>query len=338
MSPFHPPPFRPHPIFRGGHLQTLAGVGEKTDAELRPTPIVVPVSDGDSAVLHEDLPVDGCLDRPWADDAPSLLLIHGLTGCHAAAYMIRLADRFRRLGIRVYRMDMRGVGAAFDLSRNFSHAGRSDDVCAALETIAQRYPNGRLAAIGVSLGGSQLIRAIGRIDAGLDPAPSWRSRLMGIAAVSPPLDLLRCSDNMQRRLLRPYNQYFIKLLLGHAPRRVTEREDFRRLMGGPPPRTMRELDDRFTAPLSGFASALDYYDQSSCHHVVDSIRSPALILAAKDDPIVPSDCFTIRGESWSEPTHLVMTPSGGHVGFVGRRRSPWMDEVLGRWIEHIRGL
>lgn len=335
MDPFDPSPFRPHPIFRGGHLQTLAVVGEQTEADLSPTPIVIPVSEGDSVVLHEDLPVDG--DGLPADtpDATSVLLIHGLTGCHAAPYMVRLADRFRRIGMRVYRMDMRGIGSAFELSQNFSHAGRSDDVIAALDTIANRGGDGPMVAIGVSLGGGQLIRAIGRIDGGIDPTPVWRRRLAGIAAVSPPLDLKRCSDNMQRRLMRPYNRYFINLLLGNVPPRVGLRADFQARMTGPRPRTMRQLDDWFTAPLSGFRDALDYYDQSSAHHVAGLVRAPALVLTARNDPIVPVACFADSAVPWASNTRLMISPSGGHVGFVQRRRNSWMDQVLGDWIGYL---
>ncbi len=288
----------------------------------------MPVSDGDSIVLHEDLP-SADLSKPHP---ASVLLVHGLTGCHAAPYMVRLAHRFVGLGMRVYRMDMRGFGAAIDLTRNLSHAGRSDDCMAALGAIADRNPSGPMFAIGVSLGAGQLLRAMGRIGAGIDAAPNWVERVAGVATVSPPLDLLRCSDNMQRLALRPYNHYFIRSLLSRVPPGVRRRDDFAQCILGRRPRTLRELDDRFTAPLSGFADAFAYYEASSACRVVQSIRVPALVLAAVDDPIVPIDCFTKDSTRWSATTQLIVSQHGGHVGFVDRNGGSWMDDVLQAWI------
>ncbi|TWU58214.1 putative hydrolase [Rubripirellula reticaptiva] len=339
---FQPPPFVPHPIFRGGHLQTITPVGGRSQESLlkslAPTAIPVKVSDGDSIVLHEDLPCvsDAIVsdNRNLADPemaGASVLLVHGLTGCHAADYMVRLADRFTRRGLRVFRMDMRGFGAATDLTRNLSHAGRSDDCLAALRAIAERCPSGPIFAIGISLGAGQLLRAMGRVGAGLDATPTWIDRFSGLAAVCPPLDLTRCSDNMQRLRLRPYNRYFIRSLLSRIPPGVRDRHDFAACVAGSRPRTLRELDDRFTAPLSGFASAADYYDASSSCHVVGSISVPTLVLTAVDDPIVPVDCF--RGDQpWSDSTRLMVLPTGGHVGFIDRRRRSWMDDVLEKWV------
>lgn len=323
---FQPPSFRVHPFLFGGHLQTLATVAPGRANGLSPTQIRVPVSDGDSIMLHRDRPTD----RPRGD---AVLLVHGLTGCHAAPYMIRLATRLTQAGVTVYRMDMRGFGAATALTKNLSHAGRSDDCLAALAVMADEVP-GKLFGVGVSLGGNQLLRGLGRIGRGVDAAPGWIDRLGGIIAVSPPIDLLRCSDRMQRRRMRPYNRYFIRSLLRRIPPGVAARADFGDCIGGPRPRTLRELDERFTAPLSGFENAAEYYAWSSANRVTASIRVPALVVTSADDPIVPVGCFTDDRNIWSPSTQLIVTPRGGHVGFVDWRRKCWMDDVVAQWIEY----
>ena len=87
------------------------------------------------------------------------------------------------------------------MQRNLAHAGRSDDVVAALDMIAAKSKQGPMLAIGVSLGAGQLLRAVGRIGCGVSIRPAWFERLARIAVVAPPLDLRRCSVNMQRWLL-----------------------------------------------------------------------------------------------------------------------------------------
>lgn len=327
MTEFQPPPFDPHPLFRGGHLQTIVSIGSTIAVDLTPTQHIVPVSDGDAIVLHEDRPATWC-----AGDG-SMLLVHGLSGCHGAPYMLRLANQFVGQGICVFRMDMRGCGAGFDMARNLTHAGRSDDVVAALNAVAAETQSGPMAALGVSLGANQLLRAVGRIGEGLDSAPRWFDRLRRIAAVAPPLDLQRCSDNMQRLSRRPYNYYFIRALLARAPAQVRDRQDFQRQVAGGRPKTLRELDDRFTAPLSGFSDAVEYYAKSSAIAVIPHNPIPTLVLAATDDPIVPIGCFVDEQNQWPELTKLVVSPTGGHAGFIDRQRNSWMDQLMDAWFD-----
>ncbi|TWU42036.1 YheT family hydrolase [Novipirellula artificiosorum] len=322
---FKPPPFVPHRLYRGGHLQTLAAVVSDRAPVLMGRQHVVELPDGDAVVLHENGPPG------WVDGDPAMLLVHGLCGCHAAPYMIRLASQFSAKGFRVFRLDMRGCGAAFDLSMQLTHAGRGGDLVCALDRIAELAPGSPLGVIAVSLGGNQLLRSLGRIGKGIDSRPDWFDRLVRVAAVSPPIDLLRCSENMQRRIMWPYNYYFVRQLLSRVPPRVRQRPDFQQQILKRRPRSLRELDDQLTAPLSGFATALDYYRESSAAVHAESNPVPTLILAAADDPVVPIDCFEASVRSWPVTTRVCISEQGGHVGFIDRNRDCWMDRVLADW-------
>ena len=326
MKSFQPMPFRSSRVIRGGHLQTILSIRKESASGLEPRKHIVEVSDGDRIVLHEDSTDD------LGVDSPCVLFVHGLSGCHSSPYMERFARRFLARGYRVFRIDMRGCGAGSDLATHLTHAGRSQDLLDALTHIANQYPASELSAAGISLGGAQLLRAVGRIGAGLQEAPDWFSRLNKIAAVAPPVDLLRCSDHMRKLRLRLYNYYFIRSLLKRLPKRLWDNESFQREMRLPPPRTLRELDDRFTAPLSGFRDAMDYYQQSSCNQVTQHIFIPTLVLASKDDPIVPMGSYLDNSSQWSPSTQLLLTESGGHAGYIGPRSTCWMDAVIEQWL------
>lgn len=325
MRAFTSPPFRPHRLLRGGHLQTIA------TAFQRPSPLLaaaaehrVDLPDGDAVVLHDDRPAT------WRAGDPSLLLIHGLCGCHSASYMTRLADRFGRRGVRTFRMDMRGCGAAANLARRLTHAGRSDDVLEAIRRIASITGDGPIWAIGISLGGNQLLKGLGELGSGETSLGAAADRLVRAAAVSPPIDLAQCAARMQRLVLRPYNRYFIRALFKRIPPQVRASDAFARLDLRRLPRTLRELDERITAPLSGFTSADDYYHRSAAAPRVAANRVETLVLSAADDPIVPVACF--KRAEWPRATHLEIAPSGGHVAFLARgAQRCWMDECLGDW-------
>ncbi|QDT09012.1 YheT family hydrolase [Planctomycetes bacterium K23_9] len=325
MLPFDPPKFNSHALIRGGHLQTIFSVGRTEPAPPDSQEHRVVLPDGDSIVLQDNQAVN------WRPGHASLLMIHGLSGCHGSPYMIRLANRFVKNGWRVFRMDMRGCGAAWSLASQLSHAGRSDDLVAGLAAAAQITQSGPMHAIGVSLGANQLLRAVGRIGSGIDREPDWFGRLNRIAAVVPPLNLLACSENMQRPSRRIYNHYFIAQLLARIPQQVSQRVDCQEILAGPRPRTLRELDDRMTAPLSGYASAVQYYQDASACHVVNDNPVKTLVVAADDDPIVPITCFTESEVPFSPSTQLLISRGGGHNGFIGPRKVSWLDGLMQQW-------
>ena len=319
------PEFRPHPLIRGGHLQTVFAVMAAPPPPLPATrvhPLRLP--DGDQLVLHENLPA-----TPDVTHAQSALLIHGLCGCHSAGYMVRTARRLLAHGYRVFRLDMRGCGAGRELARNITHAGRSEDVRAALRYIALQS-SGPIDAIGFSLGGNQLLKALGEIPG--DPHEGeLRSRLRRAAAAAPPVQLDYCAAQMERWLLRPYNRYFIGRLIRNAPTQVAQSEQFKTLQRQRRPRTLREFDEQFTAPLAGFSSADDYYAQASAAPRLPQIEIPTLVLASRDDPLVP--VAAIENAAWSPTTHPMITEHGGHIGYWSNQPDRrWMDAALSQWI------
>ena len=88
-----------------------------------------------------------------------------------------------------------------------------------------------------------------------------------------------------------------------------------------------DFDDRVVAPANGFSDALDYYAQCSSAPRLGAIRTPTLIIHAKDDPWISSSAF--RAVDWEmQNVSLLMPWSGGHVGFhaMGLKRA-WHDEV-----------
>jgi len=101
-------------------------------------------------------------------------------------------------------------------------------------------------------------------------------------------------------------------------------------------RTFREFDDAVTGPLHGFSGADDYYTRSSSIHFLDRISVPTLCISAEDDPFLPPQVLE-RARSLASPSvEFLVTPVGGHTGFVGGRlpwRSEyWAEQVMTRWL------
>ncbi|MCH2401135.1 MAG: hypothetical protein MK364_18610, partial [Pirellulales bacterium] len=112
------PEFRPQLFLRSGHLQTVATVllrGNRMPYTARQHQIEL--EDGDQLVLHDDCP------SAWQPHQRVVLLVHGLTGCHLSSYMVRISYKLAQLGLRVFRLDMRGSGAGLHLARRSYNAG-----------------------------------------------------------------------------------------------------------------------------------------------------------------------------------------------------------------------
>ena len=317
------PSFIPHPLVRGGHAQTVLGCylpGLKWAPGSQQHLVTLP--DGDRIVLHDDLP-NASKERDRA-----ALLVHGLGGSHESTYMQRTAAKLVAKGVRVFRMDLRGCGAGASLAKLPTHAGRSDDVGAALAHVMETCADLPVFLVGFSMGANHVLKLLGEMGR------QRPANLAGAMAVAPPIDLMDCSRNMERGVNRLYNKSFLRnLLRAAAIRRQRVPKEFDPPLT-PLPRRLREFDERFTAPLGGYSSADDYYHRASSRPLLKEIEVPTVVVAAADDPIVPVGPF--EAATYSNSTNLVIVPSGGHLGFFGVKGADpdrrWMDWRIVEWV------
>ncbi|MFN0050635.1 MAG: YheT family hydrolase [Planctomycetales bacterium] len=340
--------FRPHPLLRGGHVQTLAGVLWRGETCVERAILhQVEQPDGDRLVLHDDCPAG------WRAGVPAALLVHGLAGCHRSPYMQRIARRLNERGMRTFRMDLRGCGAGLPLARFPYHSGRSEDALAAVRSIMGLCPGSPLALVGFSLGGNIVLKLLGEAP---DLVPGEVA--LGIA-VCPPVDLQECVQALGRWDNRWYDRHFCRLLCQQIAARqrlvphialppswpvvTTEPQGHgiasagKHPIGWRPPRGIAEFDRVFTAPVCGFGTAENYYQQCSSAQFLPSIRVPTHILAAADDPLVPYSALTRANPS--SAVRVQVARHGGHLGFLGRGSDPakrrWMDWRVVEWVTAI---
>src|SRR5690606_17388714 len=94
-------------------------------------------------------------------------------------------------------------------------------------------------------------------------------------------------------------------------------------------RNIVAYDDTVVAPRYGFASAADYYVRCSSGPLLGAIRTPALIVHSRDDPWIPSGAFEQAARFRNPHLRIVLTDSGGHVGFHGTGGTlPWHDRLI----------
>lgn len=314
-------PFRPLPLLRNAHLQTLFG-------NLLPGPSLpvsarvhqVPLPDGDRLMIYDSAPAR------WQPGQPIAVVVHGLGGSHRSPVVLRMARLLLMHGLRVVRLDLRGAGRGITLARRPYNAGSSADVRAVIETAARWSPDSPIYLLGFSLGGNIVLKLAGEAtDAPLPP-------LARVVSVAPPIDLQRCSALLELPHNRFYQNRFLKELLTLARRRQVYFPDLPRVRF-PHPLTLRRYDDLYTAPRSGYADAAEYYLRASSLSLISRIGVRTLIVTARDDPFVAVEPFEELVPR--ENIELRIIDHGGHLGFLGWDGVGgirWADRRVVEWL------
>lgn len=245
-------------------------------------------------------------------DAPRLLLLHGLEGTIHSHYVAGFFGEARRRGWSADLLIFRGCGSEPNRTPRFYHSGETGDTAFVLERLIREAPRTPIVLAGVSLGGNVLLKLLGEWSAA---APR---EIVAAAAISVPFDLERGARFISHGFSKIYDRHFLRTLRAKAREKLARFPDLfdrRRLDAA---RSIYEFDDAVTAPVHGFASAHDYYWQSSSVRWLHRIRVGTFLLSAVDDPFLPSTVLDkVRNIARENPQlQLEFTPHGGHVGFV----------------------
>jgi uncharacterized protein len=252
-----------------------------------------------------------------------------LGGDHSAPYLQRIAYQLHRQNRHVWRVDLRGSGKGLELAWRPAHAGRSSDLVAVVSQARKLLPDSPIQIVGFSLSGNILLKMLGEMSAGLHSLSLADSNIRQALAIAPPLNLHACADNMDRLSRRLYSYYYVKNLERQVDLKRSLWPQWRERPTEPPIRTIRQFDERYTAPLGGFENTSHYYTDASSIHWLAQVKTPTEILLDRDDPIVNwhSHLDAQYDPQW---VRLTYTSYGGHMGYFG------LDDQnrLIRWMEH----
>ena len=253
-----------------------------------------------------------CHWQPKRTEAPTLVLLHGLEGSADAHYMRGIASKAFTEGFNVVRLNQRNCGGTDHLSVGVYNSGLTADPAAVIRELIERDGLPSVSVTGYSLGGNLALKIAG--EYGSAPPPQVRA----FAVVSPTLDLSACIDALERPANWLYQQNFLvslKLRIRRKRRLFPDRYSTAPLASI---RSVRQFDDAYTAPMSGYRDAADYYHRASSLRVAGAIRVPTLIITAEDDPFIPVEPFRAPAVTGNPAIRLVVTQHGGHCGFVAR--------------------
>jgi len=263
------------------------------------------------------------LDVDPGPGPPDVLVLHGLGGSSASGYVHQLLVELRARGLRGAALNFRSCSGEPNRTRRFYHAGATGDPRLVLERLVARRGGRPVGVAGFSLGGSVLLRLLE------ESGEAVRRHVAAAVAISVPFDLSAGARRLEALPGRLYGATFLSALRTAVERKVRERGLDLPLEAARRARTLREFDEAVTAPIHGFDDADHYYRSASAGSALDRIRTPTLVLHALDDPFLPESAVpkaALAENPWITP---VLTPRGGHVGFV-EGAAPWAPDF---WAE-----
>jgi predicted alpha/beta-fold hydrolase len=308
------------PLARNPHVLTILGNywPRKIDVTRFPAQRVEYKIDDTTRILvyqHE----------PIGPSRGHIIFVHGLEGSADAGYIQSFAQSALLKNFTVHRTNLRSCGGTEELCQTMYHSGLTGDT-REIATRIRRSTGRPVFLVGFSLGGNVVLKLAGELGE--------CDLLSGVCAISTPIDLAACVSTLERPSNVLYARRFLDRLRKRVHRKSQLSPDLYSRAGLDEVRTIWEFDDRFTAPLFGFGTASNYYATQSAASYLDAIRIPTLVIAAKDDPLVPFSVYHHPAFGTNDHLTLVAPEHGGHLGFISRGPDRfWVDRVALEWIE-----
>ena len=332
----------------GGDLQTLRDTFVVDINQLKTNKkILLPINN----ILSEKFDGDyllGFLELPEKFDFLKgiVIITHGLGGSTKRFGLKRISRKLLNNGFGVLKLNLRGAGSARYLAKGNYSARCSNDIISAINYFRKLLNNEfgdflniedmPIFGVGLSLGGTILLNAC------LDYTSENSKKLIdGLACVSSPLDLISCSNCIEK----PRNFLYQKWLMQRLKRQLWDgyeneglllpKSDLSKRIKGL--KTIGEFDSNFTAPSWGYKSLKDYYYQSSPIFRIQKLVKnlpPTLLIHSKDDPWVPYKSTLNLKKSVNESLDkfsILITNKGGHNGFHSNDGC-WSDEAVKSWL------
>lgn len=256
-----------------------------------------------------------------------MVLVHGLEGSSESGYMRSMAQVALDAGFTVHRFNMRGCGGTEALSVLSYHAGQTSDLLAVLRE-RRKLSDLPIFIAGYSLGANVALKLAGELG------EEGRGLLAGVTSVSAPIDLSACAHAIGL----PGNYLYQNRFLGRLKERIRRKNalapDVYTLEHLPRVKSIVDFDDHYTARLFGFGTAENYFRTQSSNQFLERIQVPALLITAKDDPMVPFRVYDHPAFARNPMLRLHAVEHGGHLGFISRTGPRfWLDHTILEWME-----
>jgi predicted alpha/beta-fold hydrolase len=265
--------------------------------------------------------LQGCYSSQPAGQAKgTVLLLHGWLGSVHSGYVLALGNALYRRGHAVFRLNLRDHGDTHRLNPGVFRSDRLAEVFEAARQVAGLAGGGPLHVVGASLGGNFALRLVWQHS----QTPLFN--LGHTLAVCPVIDPNQTTLNIDHGpwVYLAYFRRKWRRALAKKQAAFPERYNFAQALAAP---TCLGMTEAFVRRYSPYPDAQTYFAHYAVTPaMVAALRTPTVILAAVDDPVISvADFAPLVGLNPLARVHI--QPYGGHVGFVDV--FPWRRWLAG---------
>lgn len=308
------PSYEASGLWKNAHLQTMAQTLFRTPAVLNYERETIETCDGDFL----------CLDWLKGGNKRSIVVSHGLEGSSQGIYANRLANYFHERGWDVLCWNMRSCGGAINRRLYSYHSGKTEDLLQVIEHVVDAGRYTEVSLVGFSIGGNLTLKFLGEY------AGSFARIVRGAACLSVPCHLGASAARLRERQNVIYMQRFLHRFFSKLSQKQLLYPGALSIRGRWQTTNFHQFDSRYTAPMNGYRTVDEYWEEASCAHSLESIQTPTLLTSAKDDPLLGAGCFP---SVESPSVHTIYTDFGGHVGFWSPGdETAWYEPLFERFL------
>jgi len=271
------------------------------------------------------------LDFSFVGSKTLILLIHGLEGSSDSKYMASNVNHLKNEGLDTVCFNLRGCSGEDNLLLSTYHSGKTEDVDFVVNYLLENYNYKNIVLVGFSLGGNLTLKYIGEKGENISPI------IKGGIAVSVPIDIGSAEIEMDKLKNKLFMEMFFKTmknkLLEKAYKFPEYKLDQDKLFKAT---KFKHLEHLYTVPVFGFESPEDYWEKASSKPYLLNIKKPTLLINAKDDSFLSSECYPYEEAENSEFFFFEETKFGGHVGFMTSfkpNENRWLEHRIERFIK-----
>lgn len=261
------------------------------------------------------------LDLDWCqnDNSHLVIICHGLEGNSQRTYVTGMARIFGVNNFDILAWNYRGCSGETNLKPYSYHSGATYDLESVVRHAIVKGYN-KISLIGFSLGGNLVLKYLG------EETTQKFDEIVSAVVFSVPVDLLSCAIQIHE----PSNFLYERRFLNSFHQKVIDKSArFDEVDGSKwkQVKSVFDFDEYYTAPLSGFKDARDYYEKCSSINFIQGIKIPTLVVNALNDPFLGPECFDPTEFEKSSIVNFELPQQGGHCGFplFGKNGSYWSE-------------
>ena len=256
------------------------------------------------------------LDIDWVKQGSGrvVILSHGLEGSSERCYVKGMANALFAEGYDICAWNYRSCSGEINRTYRLYHSGSTDDLNRIVAHVSNSYKDVYL--VGFSMGGNLSLKYLGEQSG---------TTVKKCVAFSVPCDLKGSSATLAQWQNKIYMNRFLRKLKEKVVLKEAQFPDLISSKSYSEITSFKLFDDRYTSKIHGFKDAEDYWDTCSSKRFIPSIKTPTLLINAKDDPFLSESCFPVDECKNHSFVTLELPQYGGHIGFVSKGKNYWSE-------------